>query len=146
MAALLALALATLAAGAQAALEAGPRGVVAVRVTGFRTAEGSLRVKLVRDAEGFPGSDAHVVARARVPIRGPDARVAFPDVPFGSYAVVVLHDEDDDAALDRNLLGIPTEGLGFSSGARVRFGPPSFEDARFTLDEPALELEIEVRY
>jgi uncharacterized protein (DUF2141 family) len=143
---LLALALAILAAGPPAALGTGSRGTVVVRVEGFRTRAGTLRVKLVRDAEGFPGSDAHVAARVRLPILGDAARVAFPDVPFGSYAVVVLHDEDDDATLDRNVLGIPTEGLGFSSGARVRFGPPSFEDARFTLDEPVLELEIEVRY
>jgi uncharacterized protein (DUF2141 family) len=141
-----ALALAILAAGGAPVPESDARGTVVVSVEALRSRAGSVRVKLVASAEGFPGSDAHVVARRRLPVDGPAARVVFSDVPFGDYALVVLHDEDDDATLDRNVLGIPAEGLGFSSGARVRFGPPSFEDARFTLAEPELEIEIEVRY
>jgi uncharacterized protein (DUF2141 family) len=142
---LLALAVALLAADA-AALEPAPSGTVVVSVSGLRSRAGSLRVKLVREDDGFPASDARLVAKRRLPIEGPRMRVAFPDVPLGDYAVVVLHDEDDDATLDRGLLGIPVEGLGFSSGARVRFGPPSFEEARFRLREASLEIAVEVRY
>jgi uncharacterized protein (DUF2141 family) len=141
---LLGLALAIL--GASAALPPEPRGTLVVNVTGLRSREGSLRVKLVREDDGFPASDAALVARRRVAIEGPAMRVAFPDVPLGDYAVVVLHDEDDDAVLDRSPLGLPAEGLGFSSGARVRFGPPSFEEARFRLDGGSLELAVQVRY
>jgi uncharacterized protein (DUF2141 family) len=141
---LLALGVVLFAAGA--GLGAEPRGTVVVTVAGLRSREGSLRVKLVREGEGFPASDAQLVARRRLPIEGPVVQVAFPDVPLGDYAVVVLHDEDDDAVLDRSRLGLPVEGLGFSGGARVRFGPPSFEDARFRLSEPSKELGVEVHY
>jgi uncharacterized protein (DUF2141 family) len=87
-----------------------------------------------------------VVAKQRLPIEGESVRVVFEGVPHGAYALVCLHDEDDDSALGRTRLGLPAEGLGFSSGARVRFGPPGFEEARFELVGPELELAIEMQY
>lgn len=121
-----------------------PRRVV-VTVRGFRTHAGALRVKLVADADGFPGSDAHVAAKRRVPIDGAAVSVAFEGLAPGTYAVVALHDEDDDAELDRRL-GLPAEGLGFSSGARIRFGPPSFEEAQFELRARDAELALDLQY
>jgi len=128
------------------ALAAPARGTVAVTVSGVRSREGSLRAKLVRSAEGFPGSDAYVVAKQRRPIEGESVRFVFEGLPYGEYAVVCLHDEDDDGALDRTLIGLPAEGVGFSSGARIRYGPPGFEEARFELAGPELELAIEMQY
>jgi uncharacterized protein (DUF2141 family) len=122
------------------------RGAIAVGVRGLRSASGSLRVKLVDSPEGFPASDDHVVAKRRLAISGAAALVVFEGVPYGDYALVVLHDEDDDGALDRGRFGIPSEGIAFSNGARLRFGPPSFEAARFTLAAPRVEMEVEVRY
>lgn len=139
----LALALAALAAGAAAAE---PSATLEVEVRGLRSGRGLLRVKLVGAPDGFPGSDAHVVAKQKLPIEGDAVRLAFEDVPYGEYALVVLHDEDDDGALARGWLGLPAEGLGFSSGAHIRFGPPTFEEARFALDRPRLELEVDLRY
>lgn len=143
---LLALLAASLLLAQPAALLAPSRGTIAVTLTGVQGGEGSLRAKLVASGEDFPGSDAHVVAKQRIAANGPGARFVFEGVPYGDYAVVCLHDADDDAALDRGPLGLPSEGLGFSSGARIRFGPPDFEEARFRLAAPELELEIELRY
>jgi uncharacterized protein (DUF2141 family) len=123
-----------------------PVGRVVVEVRGLRSRAGSLRARLVASAEGFPGSDAHVVAKRRLPIGGARVRFVFEGVPLGAYALVCLHDEDDDAALARTALGLPAEGLGFSSGARVRFGPPGFEEARFELAGPEAVLVVEMRY
>lgn len=128
------------------ALALPPRGTIAVTVGGVQGSSGSLRAKLVASGEDFPGSDAHVVAKQRIAVAGPVARFVFEDVPYGEYALVCLHDADDDSELDRGALGLPAEGLGFSSGARVRFGPPDFEEADFVLAAPELRLEIELRY
>jgi uncharacterized protein (DUF2141 family) len=117
-----------------------------VEVRGVRNGSGVLRAKLVAGAEGFPASDAHVVAKQRHPIRGERVRFTFHGVPYGEYALVVLHDEDGDGELARGWQGLPTEGLGFSSGARIHFGPPSFEDARFALDRPRVDLKLELYY
>jgi len=58
-------------------------------------------------------------------------KVTFKDVPAGSYAISVYHDVNENGKLDKNLIGIPTEGFGFSNDAMGTFGPPSFEKAMF---------------
>ena len=125
--------------------EPGPIGDLIVRVYGMRSSQGTVRVKVHHHGRDFPAS-TDVIARELQPANGESARFEFPALPHGTYAVVVLHDEDDDAELDRGLLGRPTEGIGFSSGARVRFGPPSFEEAAFELREKRVELRVELAY
>lgn len=55
--------------------------------------------------------------------------VFFNDVPAGKYAIAVYHDENQNAKMDSNFMGIPKEGYGFSNDAMGTFGPPSFEKA-----------------
>lgn len=56
--------------------------------------------------------------------------VRFLDIPNGTYAISVFHDEDNDGKLD-SFLGIPTEATGSSNDAPARFGPPTWKDAKF---------------
>lgn len=49
----------------------------------------------------------------------------------GAYAIKAFQDLDGDGELDRNAFGIPSEPVAFSNGAKIRFGPPSWEAARF---------------
>lgn len=56
---------------------------------------------------------------------------SFTNIPVGTYAVSVFHDENKDGKLDTNFLGIPKEDTGSSNNAPARFGPPKWEDAKF---------------
>ncbi len=58
------------------------------------------------------------------------AKVVFDNVPTGTYAISLFHDEDNDGKLD-SLFGIPTEDTGSSNDAPAKFGPPKWEDAKF---------------
>jgi uncharacterized protein (DUF2141 family) len=64
----------------------------------------------------------------------------------GVYALALLHDENENGRLDRNLVGIPEEGIGASNDAADRLGPPRFEDAKFEIVEGTNELPVRVRY
>ncbi len=61
-------------------------------------------------------------------------RCKFENIPNGTYAIAVYHDENMNHKLDKNFFGIPKEGYGFSNNAKPMFGPPSFEKAQFKLD------------
>jgi len=37
--------------------------------------------------------------------------------------------------LTTNFIGIPKEPIGFSNNARIKFGPPSFEEAKFNVEK-----------
>jgi uncharacterized protein (DUF2141 family) len=108
-------------------------GRVEVTMTGFKTEQGTARVAFFLDARVWPDGDGSIFATAVVPISDGQAFAFFEEVPAGSFAVSVFHDEDDDGELDSAALGIPSEAYGFSANARDMFGPPSFEEARIEL-------------
>jgi uncharacterized protein (DUF2141 family) len=108
-------------------------GRVEVNMTGFKTEEGTARVAFFLDARVWPDGNGSIFATAVVPISGGQASAVFEDVPAGSFAVSVFHDENGNGELDSVALGIPSEAYGFSGDARNMFGPPSFEKARMEL-------------
>jgi len=52
-------------------------------------------------------------------------------VPEGTYAIALYHDENDNNRCDRNFLGIPREGFGFSNNIKPYFSAPSFKACKF---------------
>jgi uncharacterized protein (DUF2141 family) len=72
--------------------------------------------------------------------------LTLPDIPPGTYAVQAFHDENDNFDIDRNLLGLPPEGImGFSNDAPMRFGPPRFDDAAIEIDGADLSARFKMR-
>lgn len=55
------------------------------------------------------------------------------NLPAGTYAVKVFHDENNNEELDTNFIGIPKEGVGFSNNPKL-MGMPSFDKVSFELD------------
>lgn len=53
----------------------------------------------------------------------------------GTYAVSVVHDEDNNGKLNTGIMGIPTELVGFSNNAKGTFGPPAFKETSFKISE-----------
>jgi uncharacterized protein (DUF2141 family) len=86
------------------------------------------------------------MARLKEQITTNPMQVAFTGLPPGTYAVTVVHDENDNRKLDRNLLCMPREGYGFSNDASVGLGPPSFTKAAVTLGQEDKVITITIRY
>lgn len=109
-----------------------------------RSNKGVLRVCLTAAPENFPACvDDHNATRRSIP--ADSGTVRFDGLPHGHYAVAVIHDENGNKKLD-TLAGIPREGFGFSRNPPIRFGPPRFSAARFTINSGAEEQQIKLRY
>jgi len=67
------------------------------------------------------------------PSRLGEVQLVFENIPAGDYAISVMHDVNKNGELDKNPIGIPKEGFGFSNDAFGKFGPPKFKEAKFTL-------------
>ncbi|MDJ0846741.1 MAG: DUF2141 domain-containing protein [Myxococcota bacterium] len=119
-------------------------GRITVVFTGCENDEGRALIALVRSEAAWEADD-DAFRQARPPIVAGEARHTFEDLPFGSYAVKVIHDENDNGELDTNFIGVPREAFGFSNDAMGRFGPPDYEAARFELEGEELVLEIRSR-
>ena len=117
-------------------------GDLEIVVTNFESDKGFLVVGLLNSAAQYDAENQMFRSDTEVAIRDGVATVTYEGLPFGSYAVKVFHDENTNAELDTNFVGFPKEGFGFSNNAMGKFGPPSFEQARFDLATKKLRIEI----
>lgn len=137
--------------GGATALAEGPaetstQATLTVELAGFRNDHGVARVALFRFKDGFPGDSAKAFRTAIIPISKGHSYTTFANLLPGTYAIAVIHDENNNGKLDTNWIGMPTEGVGASNNAKVTFGPPSFDSAKFTLAAPAGAQTIRIVY
>ena len=94
--------------------------------------------------ETFLGSDCPYTGVA--PAASGETEVVVRGIKPGVYAVQAFHDENDNLDLDRNFLGWPEEGMGFSNDAPMRFGRPRFADAAIAIDADRAATRLRLRY
>jgi len=121
-------------------------GAIVVEITGFNNSDGQVGVLLFSREEGFPMDHNQAVKKIFAGIDRNRCQITLENIPYGTYAVSVFHDENADGKLQQNFIGIPKEGIGASRNPRIRFGPPKFTEARFTVDSKEHRLPITMRY
>lgn len=115
-------------------------------VSPLRNQKGALGCRLYKSGAGFPETSAGAV-ELRVAASSPLARCVFSDVPPGTYALSVMHDENDNRKLDKNFLGIPTEGYGVSNNHTHAMSAPTWEESKFVVERGRdVSLAIRLRY
>ena len=137
-------------AGLPAALAQSPSSScigIHMNILNIRNSTGTVACALFDSPAGFPLEYLHYATNIMViKIRHAEARCDFLDIPPGTYALAVIHDENMNGKLDTKWLGIPTEGYGFSNKANAGLGPPSFSAASFRYDGQDMELTISLHY
>jgi uncharacterized protein (DUF2141 family) len=119
-------------------------GKLVVVPVGIEKNQGSVMIRVANDEADFEADDEGFRS-AVVKVEDKRAVAVFEDVPHGEYAIKVFHDENSNQKLDTNFVGYPKEKFGFSNNAMGRFGPPSYEQARFRFDAEEATVEIEMR-
>jgi len=69
------------------------------------------------------------------------SRVVFNNVTAGEYAIICYHDKNENNQLDFQNNGMPSEDYGISNNI-MNFGPPKYEDAKFSVTDKNVSLEI----
>lgn len=116
-----------------------------IDVDGFNNSNGQVLIYLHNKSTSFPSDSENAIINRIVQIQNKTAKVKIENVVSGLYAVAIVHDENSDGKLETNFVGIPKEGVGASNNARGNFGPPSFDDASFKLENDT-NLMITVHY
>ncbi len=111
-----------------------------VTVTDAATTTGTIEVSLFNSSESF-FKDTFLQQSGKVNEHGTFI-AEFAGLEEGEYAVVVVHDENDNGAYDSGFLGIGGESLGYSNNARSFLGRPDFDDAKLSIGAGQTEIEI----
>lgn len=119
---------------------------ILVRVSDLRSSDGLVTVELFDDnPKGFVKKLGRL-ERIRVGAADNQAKACFWAPGPGTYAIALYHDENGNKEFDKNFIGIPTEGFGFSNNPKVYFGLPDHSEAAFAVGSEPIELEIKVQY
>ncbi len=125
----------------------GDRVSLSVSAVDFRNTRGQAIVAVFDDKDGWPKIDKALRVE-KVKLDKATMDVTFRDLPPGTYAVEVIHDENENGKLDMRWLPYPkpAEGAGASNDAQASLGPPSWSDARFKLTEKGGAITIHLHY
>lgn len=80
----------------------------------------------------------------RTEIKDNSCTITFENIPEGTYAISLFHDENGNGKMDTNFMHIPKEDYGCSNNARGFMGPPKWEDAKFELKQENITQHIEL--
>jgi uncharacterized protein (DUF2141 family) len=119
------------------------RGVLTVNISGAESDEGKVLVALCRSRAEYE-SDGEGMRMIRLPARMGPIEHRFENLPAGTYALKVFHDENENDEIDIGWTG-PEERYGFSNGARGLIGPPDWDDAHFAFDGKTADHAIELK-
>ncbi|RYZ48454.1 MAG: DUF2141 domain-containing protein, partial [Sphingobacteriales bacterium] len=117
-----------------------------LEVSGLRSTQGVLRISLYNQEKGFPENPKAAFRTYTVPVSGARTAVNMGVLPPGRYAIALMHDENNNKKMDKNKLGIPREGFGFSNNPKIRFSAPSFEKAGFEVKPGKKGIAIQLTY
>ena len=118
---------------------------VLIEVAGFKNTRGTLNCRLFTKAADFP--DGEGIVTLRVPITGPNTSCSFSNVEPGTYAIAVVHDENGNGKLDKNFVGVPSEGYGVSNNKTYALSAPKWDESTFKLGATESKaLQVKLRY
>ena len=117
-----------------------------IHVSGFRNTTGVLGAELFTSSAGWPENVGRSFRHGSFPIEGDHATAHFDHIPAGRYGIAVLHDENKNEKLDRNLFQVPKEGFGFANNPHVLLVAPPFEKAAIAVTCPAATTDIHLIY
>lgn len=117
-----------------------------VEVKGLKNQQGQVCMALFNSSRGFPQDRENAYHTKCTSIRDRPLQVEIPDLPWGSYALGLFHDENADSEIDTNFIGAPKEGFGFSNNPQMRTRPANFGEAMFVVGGRNTKIGIEMQY
>jgi uncharacterized protein (DUF2141 family) len=114
-----------------------------ITVTEATTTTGTIEVTLFDSGESFL-KKSFLQQGGKVDENGLFV-AEFAGLEEGEYAVVVVHDENDNGAFDSGFLGFGGESLGYSNNVRPFLGRPDFDEVKLSIGPGQTEIEISLQ-
>lgn len=114
---------------------------VRVTLTDVQARSGQTMASLQTESQFLRGRGVYNVTAEP---RNGAVTLVFPGVAPGRYALVVMHDENNDRRLGMAANGAPTEGWAFSGPSLM--GPPSFAGQSFDVAAAPVAFSVNMFY
>ncbi|WP_375510816.1 DUF2141 domain-containing protein [uncultured Nostoc sp.] len=121
-------------------------GKLTVEIDGLKNKQGQVCASIFASSEGFPSDSDRSLQKQCTKITSTPLPITFENLKAGSYAIAVFHDQNNDGTLNSNVLGIPSEGFGFSANPEIRTRAAKFSEAAFLVAGPDTNIQIQLKY
>ncbi|MEN8704438.1 MAG: DUF2141 domain-containing protein, partial [Polaribacter sp.] len=105
---------------------------LSIEISGIKTNTGKVYLALFNNSNDFLKKKKEFIGK-KAEVKNGKSIVFFKNIRKGEYAASIFYDENNNGKMDTKLFGVPKEPYGFSNNAKGFMGPPSFEEAKFTL-------------
>lgn len=113
--------------------------VLTIEVTGLRNGHGAVLFKIVSNGKFVQKGSAVIDEKTMT-------ASTVVTLPKDDYSISVFHDENGNGVLDHNIVGMPTEGYGFSNNPPKMPGAPKIADTVFRAGQDKQLIEINLIY
>ncbi|MHC5536900.1 DUF2141 domain-containing protein [Singulisphaera rosea] len=144
------------------AQEGAGRASLTIDLVGFKDTSGKASIRLFDNGNSFKSADIrkdrkevekYFRSLVDVPIQvagnNLSARCKIANLQPGEYAAFAFHDGNGNGKVDSNLVGVPTEGFGFSNDVRPQVLPipksPTWKAVSFVVQPGENSIRIHVR-
>jgi len=100
-------------------IAADSKGDITVKINNCHNDKGEVLVTLYKSKDGFPEEPEKAYKKITGKIKDGKSDIVFSDITYGEYAISILHDENGNGKMDKNMIGIPKEGSGASGGIGI---------------------------
>ena len=111
---------------------------ITVTVENIKSNDGKVLIGL-HNSETFMRADG--LDNLESTIENNKAVLVFKNVKPGEYALLAMHDENENYMMDFEASGMPKESFGLSNNP-MSFGPPQFNEAKFTVEDKDINFTI----
>ena len=106
---------------------------VSIDIPNIKGNKGTLQIAVYNNAASFPKKGGEYKLMQYKVAEG-QSHFVIKDLPNGTYAIAIHHDENSDGKMNTNMLGIPKEGYAFSRNFKPKFSAPVFADCAIKVD------------
>ena len=111
---------------------------ITITINNAKSDEGTILVTL-HNSETFMKGEG--IKSAEGKLKDGSSTITIDHVVPGEYAIMVLHDANDNKRMDFESNGMPKESYGMSNNV-MSFGPPMYSDAKFNMETEDIDMTI----
>ena len=117
-----------------------------ITVSNIRSSKGKIMLSLFKDEKSFKDAKPFKTTSYEKKGLANGSLVLKWQIEPGIYGMTLLDDENQNTEMDKNLIGVPKEGFGFSDFYLEKLKAPSFNEFKTEIKSEGNKIQIKVKY
>ncbi|MEL6719579.1 MAG: DUF2141 domain-containing protein [Bacteroidota bacterium] len=115
-----------------------------LEVENIEVAKGHIWFGVYDSEQSFLNEEKAVAIFGEAVEREGTLQIKFNEIPFGTYAIAVFHDVNNNGTLDQTFVGIPKEPFAFSQSLKSKWRAPEYEEMKFSFNQANQRLKFKL--